>query len=100
MNNPQKVLGTLVILLVGVVFLISLVSSIYSQEHTIYSNPKYNNGSEINWEKVITDKPTSIIYNAKEISRDEWNKVFEDYRNGDISKEKASSILKGVSIEW
>ncbi len=60
-----------------------------------YSEPTTISGHKIEWNAIVDDKPVKEY-----ISKEEWNNIFEDYRNREISKENAIKILKGVEIKW
>ena len=61
-----------------------------------YSNPKNDDGLEIDWDyKIINEEPIKIS-----ISKEGWNKIFEDYRDGEISKEEAKKLIRKVEIKW
>lgn len=91
MNNQKKII-------VSILFLVVLVggfhfsSALYYNKEVIYSNPEQNTNYEID-KKVVNYKDNRI-----EISKDKWNQIFEDYRNGKISKEEASKLIKEVKI--
>ena len=61
-------------------------------EEIKYSNPTYKDGSEIIWED------SNKVLVKKAISKNEYNKIFSDYRDGLISKDEASQKLR--SSEW
>lgn len=57
-----------------------------------YSNPTYREGSQIVW-RYSNEVPVKKI-----ISKNEYNKIFSDYRDGLISKYEASQKLR--SSKW
>ena len=60
-----------------------------------YSNPTYEDGYKIEWGNSINERPVK-----ENITKEEWNNIFEDYRNGEINKEDAIKIIKRVKVEW
>jgi len=77
----------LIILVVGMICIAGV--SAYSIQ---WSNPTYKDGSVIEWKHY--SQPVKTI-----ISKDDYNKIFDDYRNGIISKQDASDKLKMVRIK-
>lgn len=59
-----------------------------------YSNPTYKDGTQIIW------KDNNKVTVKKTISKNEYNNIFEDYRNGEISKEDAIGIINMVKVKW
>ena len=80
----------IVFLLVGVL----LVGFVCAFEFR-YSEPTEKDGHEIDWENPISVQPIKT-----QISKGEWDEIFEDYRSGKISKTEARNIIKGVEIKW
>jgi hypothetical protein len=85
MNKMFIVLGVMVLLLVG------SVSGYYCNKPTPYSFDNYNEVHE--WKEAEHPKVKTII------SKEDYNKVFEDYRSGILTKQEAAHKLKGVSFE-
>ena len=81
MDNINKflVIGILGLFLVGCV-------SAYSVK---YSEPTYKDGSKIEWKE---SKPSPIKIDCQ---RNEWNKNFEDYRAGILSKSYMINYVGG-----
>lgn len=71
-----------------------LVGGVYAFD-VRYSEPTYSDGHKIEWKDSINERPIK-----QDISKEEWNNIFEDYRSGEISKEDAIKIIKGVDIKW
>ena len=80
--NKLLIIGAMLVLLVG------FVNALYLGSVT-YSEPTYNNGSAIEW-KEAKQPPIKI-----DCPRDEWNKMFEDYRADLISKENMTKYIRG-----
>ena len=80
---------SLVIFLIGVVAL-SLVGVVLGYD-VRYSEPKNSNGSSIQWEQSLDSLKVDC-------PREEWNKNFEDYRAGILSKEEMKKYIRGC--EW
>lgn len=77
-------------LIIGV-FLLLLVGSV-SAMSILWSNPTKEDSSAIEWKE-------SNIENVKiDCPRDEWNKNFEDFREGIISKEDMKVYVR--SCRW
>ena len=77
----------LIILVAGMICIAGV--SAYSIQ---WSNPTYQDGSAIEWKESQPLVKTLI-------SKDDYNKIFDDYRNGLISKQDASDKLKVVRIK-
>jgi len=71
---------------VGIMSLL-LVSCVYAVG-VRYSEPTKEDGSPIEWKEA--KQPTTKTL----ISREEYNKIFEDYRVGILTKKEASDKLK------
>ena len=71
-----------------------LVGGVYAFD-VRYSEPTYSDGHKIEWKDSINERPLK-----QDISKEEWNNIFEDYRSGEISKEDAIKIIKRVDIKW
>ena len=71
-----------------------LVGGVYAFD-VRYSEPTYSDGHKIEWKDSINERPIK-----QDISKEEWNNIFEDYRSGEISKEDAIKIIKRVDIKW
>lgn len=83
--NKLLVFSLLGVLLIGCVYALDVR----------YSDPTYSDGHKIEWKDSINERPIK-----QDISKEEWNNIFEDYRSGEISKEDAIKIIKGVDIKW
>lgn len=66
-------------ILVGVLCLM-LIGGVYAID-VRYSEPTHRDGSVIEWEK-----PQSLV--KGDCPRDEWNWMFEEYRDGNIPKDE------------
>ena len=82
MNKLFLIVGIMGLLLVG------CVSAYYVK----YSEPTYRDGSKIEW----TESKHPPI--KADCQRDEWNKNFEDYREGKISKIDMKNYIR--SCNW
>ena len=81
-------------LLILSILCVLLIGGVYAFD-VKYSEPTYNDGSKIEWGKSISEQPIE-----EDITKAEWNDIFEDYRSGEISKEDAIKIIKRVKVKW
>jgi len=79
------------LLLLSVVSLLLLSGLVYALD-TQWSNPTHRDGSAIEW-KESQPAPVKTL-----TSKDNYNQIFEDYRNGILSQKEASNKLKVVKI--
>ncbi|KKN42947.1 hypothetical protein LCGC14_0708070 [marine sediment metagenome] len=80
-------------LIILVLVILFLISGAYAF-NVKYSEPTYNDGHKIEWGKSIREQPIK-----ENITKEEWNNIFEDYRRGEISKENAIEIISRVEIK-
>ena len=86
--NKILIVGALLVLLIGSVSAL-FIGDLDRYNGIEYSEPIYNNGSAITWQE--SKLPPLKTY----CPRNEWNIMFEDYRDGLISKEDMSKYIRG-----
>ena len=83
----KKLILFLIVLIMGGVYLFTIGSASPNQ----YSEPTYQNGESIDWQKHEALIKTNC-------DKNEWNNNFNDYRNGLISREDMKGYVR--SCKW
>jgi len=77
---------------VTIVVLLLVVTCGVCSRGVLYSEPTHADGSAIEWREARSPPTTTTI------TRQEYNSIFEDYRNGVLDQGEASKLLKNTVV--